>query len=142
MPVSAKTEPVSDTALGTPGQLILTDLEELGPELQGPGDALILLNSDTWGAPGTGRQLMEAFLGVLADGAPGLTTLVLVNRAVLLAEPGPASYRLSALERQGVDVLLCATSAREHGVTPVAGRKAELPELARAILQGKRVITL
>lgn len=81
-------------------------------------------------------------MAVLADGAPGLTTLVLVNRAAFLAEPGPASYSLSALERKGVDVLLCATSAREHGVTPVAGRKAELPELARAILQGKRVITL
>lgn len=52
MPVSAKTEPLGDTALGTPGQLILTDLEELGPELQGPGDALLLFGA----LPGPGAS--------------------------------------------------------------------------------------
>lgn len=138
----AKTVLAGDALLSNEGQLVLPGLEELGPELAAPGDALILLSSDSWGAPETGRRLMEAFLAVLAGGAPALSMLVLVNRAVLLSGPGPASYSLSALERQGVEVLLCATSTRELGVVPEAGREAELPHLVRAILQRRRVIAL
>ncbi|HAI21431.1 MAG TPA: hypothetical protein DCM14_06005 [Clostridiales bacterium UBA8153] len=137
-----KTEPVSATELVNQERLALTILEKLGREVVEPGDALVLLNSDSWGAPETGRWLMEAFLAILAEGGPGPGALVLVNRAVLLSEAGPAAYSLSALEMQGVEVLLCSASVREHGVVPVAGRETELPYLVQAILRKKRVITL
>ncbi|MEW6523539.1 MAG: hypothetical protein AB1445_08205 [Bacillota bacterium] len=123
--------------------LVPSELGEIDEELLEPGATVILLNSDTWGqgAFETGRKLMEGFLAALAEAAAGVRAVVLVNRGVLLGDEGPARHSLDALERQGVEILVCSVSAREHGVVPIVGRQVALFHIVQTLLRAKKVIT-
>jgi len=123
-------------------QMELVSLEDIGADLKEPGSSLILLNSDSWGPPDTGRKLMEGFLAALAEGAAGVAGLALVNRAVLLSQSGPALHSLGALQNQGVEIMLCSISIRDHGIAPTVGRQVTLFQLVSAILRARRVITI
>lgn len=104
----------------------------------------VLLRADSIGdEKSVGRPLMKEFLNSLrfAKRIPG--TLILMNSAVRLAESSGSSFCISELERAGVRIIVCMTSAEAYGITSMsAGYPASMDEIVSALSEASKIITI
>lgn len=107
---------------------------------------VLVITSDSIGNDegGVGRELMGEFLNVmrLSRKKPGV--VILMNRGVKLAEGSTASFLLSELEKQGVKIMVCMTSAERHGVAHdlSAGFLVLMEDVLKEIMNAGKIITL
>ena len=88
------------------------DTGESGAEIPSTQKILVFIPTDTLGegSEELGRALMKNFIMTLKEMGEQLWRIVLVNGGVKLAsKDSPALDQLKALERSGVDILVCGT---------------------------------
>lgn len=111
----------------------------------GPGKTLLLLTTEGIGRGDDelGAKLMDTFLGNISELGPSLWRIILLNGAVKLsAREGTALEHLKAIERSGVDILVCGTCLNHYGLLEkkMVGQTTNMMDVLSSLALAQKVI--
>ena len=117
------------------------------PASEGSDSCAVLITRKTIGGDDSllGEVLMKGFLGTLSQRTPAPSTLALMNEGVKLAMKNTASLdHLVALEKRGVQILVCGTCTNHFGITSDigAGVISNMFEITEALLASGKILSL
>lgn len=117
------------------------ELEALGHDLS-PRDLVLIITSSALGTgdPELGRTLMRNMLYALQETAPPRALIFLNSGVELVSAGGPALAALSALARQGAEILPCAASLRHYGLEASVGEPTNMYRIVDLITSAQRVV--
>lgn len=117
------------------------ELESAGQDLS-PRDLVLIFTAPVLGAGDVelGRSLMRSLLYALQETAPPRALVFLNSGVELVAAGAPALDALSALARQGAEILPCAASLRHYGLEASVGEPATMYRIVDLITSAQRVV--
>ncbi len=106
----------------------------------------MLFKSDVFGSDceETGKLLMHELLNAIFLGKykPGI--IILTNSAVRLLNNARSAYLLAGLEKQGIKIIVCLTSAERYGIAGSVnvGTLSVMEEILKELMHANKVISI
>ncbi len=104
---------------------------------------LIFITTNTLGRgdEDLGQKLMNTFLGTLPELGNSLWRVILLNGGVkLAAENGPALESLQALEKTGINILVCGTCLAHYKLEKQVGETSNMLDIVTSLQIADQVI--